>query len=82
VQKGAKTMFTSLLVDFRKMFESLQDSLAKIKPENWVQEEAKDSKTFLLKLYISEINREIESNRKRSERTKRCMMRKLMEKNE
>lgn len=39
----------------------------------------KESEIGLTEIMIAEINREIESNRKRSERTKRCIRKKKLE---
>jgi hypothetical protein len=71
-----KTMNTSILYEIRKILVGLRNVGEKRKPKDYQEEQHRDSQLTLLQLYINEVDREIVSNQKRSERAKRCMNKK------
>ena len=68
-------MNTGTLNMIKDLLTAHLTNLAKtqVTPEN---EWRKESHVGLIKVLVSEVDREIESNQKRSERTKRCMKKK------
>jgi len=70
-------MNTSTLLELRKILVQIKRIGEKQKkPDDYFEQQQHDSKLMLLNLYIGEIDREVASNIKRSERTKRCIFHK------
>ena len=76
-------MNTSTLLELRKILVQIKRIGEKQKkPDDYFEQQQHDSKLMLLNLYIGEIDREVASNIKRSERTKRCISQQKMVKND
>ena len=75
-------MNTATLEEIKRILTQVKTAIQKAKLPQGYDETKRESQIMLTDVLISEVDREIASNRKRSERAKRCIAQKMIKINE